>query len=135
MELKIKNLRNQIRSVGAQAMVYVAENNSDAIDAVKLAKKVMLYTLSLRKNPSNNETSEADINNLVEQNLIENSIIGSPEYCIHKIKKMECSVGLTHLIGNFDYCGMSHFRVLNSIERFSSQVMPSFSNRNSISSE
>jgi len=127
-ELKTKNIRNQIQSIGVQAMIYVAESKSDAIDALELAKKVMHYTLSIRKNSSNNLTSEADINNLVEKNLIENSIIGSPEYCINKLKKLEKSVGFTHLIGNFDYGGMSQARTLNSIQKFSSQVMPSFKN-------
>ena len=109
-------------------MIYVAESKSDAFDAVELAKKVMHYTLSIRKNSSNNLTSEADINNLVEKNLLENSIIGSPEYCINKLKKLEESVGFTHLIGNFDYGGMSQARTLNSIQKFSRQVMPSFKN-------
>ena len=37
-------------------------------------------------------------------------------------------IGFTHLIGNFDYGGMSQARTLNSIQKFSSQVMPSFKN-------
>jgi alkanesulfonate monooxygenase SsuD/methylene tetrahydromethanopterin reductase-like flavin-dependent oxidoreductase (luciferase family) len=125
-DLRNKNLRDKISNIGAQVIVYIAKNDIDASDAIKLAKKSMYHTLSIRKNSIGNTASQSEIDALVEKNLIENSIIGTSKECIDKIRRLQKEVGLTHLIVNFDFGDIGKNRTLDSINRFANEVYPAF---------
>jgi alkanesulfonate monooxygenase SsuD/methylene tetrahydromethanopterin reductase-like flavin-dependent oxidoreductase (luciferase family) len=53
------------------------------------------------------------------------AIIGTPDQCVDRIRKLQ-QQGIEYFGCNFDFGGMEHQKVLQSMELFSREVMPSF---------
>jgi alkanesulfonate monooxygenase SsuD/methylene tetrahydromethanopterin reductase-like flavin-dependent oxidoreductase (luciferase family) len=51
-------------------------------------------------------------------------IFGSPERCIQRIKNIQQGLGLTYLLLEVNYGGMTHEKVMQSLERFGKYVLP-----------
>lgn len=115
--------------VGVQRAIYVAESDADARDAAEHARWNMRVTLSLRNHYEQVENgraipitpqSEPDIDDLLERYII----VGSPDTCIRQIKRLQSLMGITHFNCSFWFGDMEQKRVLRSMERFASEVMP-----------
>jgi alkanesulfonate monooxygenase SsuD/methylene tetrahydromethanopterin reductase-like flavin-dependent oxidoreductase (luciferase family) len=59
---------------------------------------------------------------LLEKHLI---VTGSPEDCVRTLRLYEAA-GMTHLLAIVNYGGLPHKRVLRSMERLATEVMPAF---------
>ena len=117
--------------IGVQRAVYVAESDADARDAVEHARWNMRVTLSLRNHYERVDKGNAiptpakdepDTDDLLDRYLV----IGSPDTIIRQIRRMQDSVGMTHINCSFWIGDMEQERVLRSMERFSKEVMPAF---------
>ena len=53
------------------------------------------------------------------------AMIGTPDQCVDRIRKLQ-QQGIEYFGCNFDFGGMEHQKVLQSMELFSREVMPSF---------
>jgi luciferase family oxidoreductase group 1 len=117
--------------VGVQRAVYVADNQADARSAAEEARWNMRVTLSLRNQYERVEQGRAipvpapkepDIDDLLDRFLI----IGTPDTVIRQIKRVEEVVGITHFNCSFWFGDLEHARVMRSMQRFASEVLPAF---------
>ena len=117
--------------VGVQRAVYVADNDADARAAAEQARWNMRVTLSLRNNYQRVEQgravpvaapTEPSVDDLLDRYLV----IGTPDTCVHQIKRIQKAVGITHFNCSFWFGDLEHARVLRSMETFAREVMPAF---------
>ena len=117
--------------VGVQRAVYVAESQADARAAAEEARWNMRVTLSLRNQYERVERGRAipvpapkepDTDDLLDRFLV----IGTPNTVIRQIKRVEEMVGITHFNCSFWFGDLEHARVMRSMERFASEVLPAF---------
>jgi alkanesulfonate monooxygenase SsuD/methylene tetrahydromethanopterin reductase-like flavin-dependent oxidoreductase (luciferase family) len=117
--------------IGVQRAVYVAESQADARAAAEEARWNMRVTLSLRNQYERVERGRAipvpapkepDTDDLLDRFLI----IGTPDTCIRQIKRVEELVGITHFNCSFWFGDLEHARVMRSMQRFASEVLPAF---------
>ncbi len=115
--------------VGVQRAVYVTKDAADAREAAEQARWNMRVTLSLRNNYERVENgnaipipaqTEPGIDELIDRYLI----IGTPDTCIHQIKRVQERVGISHFNCSFWFGDMDQKRVLRSMALFSREVMP-----------
>jgi alkanesulfonate monooxygenase SsuD/methylene tetrahydromethanopterin reductase-like flavin-dependent oxidoreductase (luciferase family) len=117
--------------VGVQRAVYVTGSEADARAAVEEARWNMRVTLSLRNRyerveggraipvPAPDEPSTED---LLDRFLV----IGTPDTCIRRIRRLRDEVGITHFNCSFWFGDLSQARVLRSMELFAREVRPAF---------
>jgi alkanesulfonate monooxygenase SsuD/methylene tetrahydromethanopterin reductase-like flavin-dependent oxidoreductase (luciferase family) len=115
--------------VGVQRAVYVTKDAADARDAAEQARWNMRVTLSLRNNYEQVENgnavaipgkTEPGTDDLLERYLI----IGTPDTCIRRIRRVQELVGISHFNCSFWFGDLSQKRVLDSMELFAREVMP-----------
>jgi hypothetical protein len=51
-------------------------------------------------------------------------IFGSPERCVQRIKNIKQGLGLTYMLFEVNYGGMTHEKTMQSLERFGKHVLP-----------
>jgi len=51
-------------------------------------------------------------------------MFGSPERCIQRIKNIKQGLGLTDMLFEVNFGGMTHEKVMKSLERFAKYVLP-----------
>jgi alkanesulfonate monooxygenase SsuD/methylene tetrahydromethanopterin reductase-like flavin-dependent oxidoreductase (luciferase family) len=117
--------------VGTQRAVYVTDNEADARAAAEEARWNMRVTLSLRHGYERVERGRAiavprDQEPETDDLLARFLVIGTPDTCIHQIKRMQELVGISHFNCSFWFGDLEHRRVLRSMELFAGEVMPVF---------
>jgi alkanesulfonate monooxygenase SsuD/methylene tetrahydromethanopterin reductase-like flavin-dependent oxidoreductase (luciferase family) len=115
--------QNQCRN-GVQAIVYIAEDLADKIDAMNRARQVIAFTLNLRgglKNSSRNHELHKDY---VDSIVNSHALIGTAEEVLDKIVSAASFFNLSHLICNFCFADIEPDRVFGSMSRFSKLIMP-----------
>jgi alkanesulfonate monooxygenase SsuD/methylene tetrahydromethanopterin reductase-like flavin-dependent oxidoreductase (luciferase family) len=117
--------------VGTQRPVYVTDSAADARAAVEQARWNMRVTLSLRHNysrvehgcaipvPFDNEPSTDD---LLERFMV----IGTPDTCIQRIRRLHDVMGIDHFNCSFWFGDLEQQQILRSMRLFAREVMPAF---------
>jgi alkanesulfonate monooxygenase SsuD/methylene tetrahydromethanopterin reductase-like flavin-dependent oxidoreductase (luciferase family) len=111
-----------------QRSIYVTDDRSDALDAAERLRYVQRVIHALhhpgpafdgfhvRESPlANEDTVEA---------LVDKAIIGSAEHCIERLLKDIRVLQPTHLSCTLQFGGLPQAKVLTSMERFATEVMP-----------
>jgi len=117
--------------VSTQRPVYVTDNVSELAEVVEQARWNMRVTLSLRQGlervekghamavPFEQEPADAEL-------LDRYFVMGTPETCIMKLSELRDAMGIDHFNANFWFGDLEHDRVVRSMERFATEVMPAF---------
>ena len=115
--------------ISTQRPVYVTDSDADARAAVEEARWNMRVTLSLRQNrekvdkghaipvPFDNEPSVDDL-------LDRYMVIGTPDTCIDRIRKVRDAMGINHFNASLWFGDMPQAKVLKSMRLFAEEVMP-----------
>ena len=117
--------------VSTQRPVYVTNDASELRDAVEQARWNMRVTLSLRQGLERVEKGRAiavpfeqepDFDALIDDYFI----MGTPEACIAKIRKLHGAMKNDHLNANFWFGDLEPEKVIRSMRLFAAEVMPAF---------
>lgn len=108
--------------------VYVTDSRSDALDAAERIRyvrrvirtlhlpKLMFDGFHVRELPVPGEDPI--------ETIVDKAIIGPPEHCIARLQKDISVLKPTHLSCELQFGGLPQARVLRSMERFATEVMP-----------
>ena len=118
-------------SFSVQSKVYVADDEEEAQRMAQEGLWNMRVALSLRLNKGKvvrgrvtalPMEGEPSIQELLEQFLM----FGTVEQCIQRVQRLRDEVGIDHLNCDFWHGDTPHDKVLRSMERFASEVIPHF---------
>jgi alkanesulfonate monooxygenase SsuD/methylene tetrahydromethanopterin reductase-like flavin-dependent oxidoreductase (luciferase family) len=117
--------------VGTQRPVYVTDSEADAHTAVEQARWNMRVTLSLRHNYSRVENGRAipvpfDNEPSTDELLERFMVIGTPDTCIRRIRRLQEVMGIDHFNCSFWFGDLEQQQILRSMRLFATEVMPAF---------
>lgn len=117
--------------LAVQRWVYVADNDSDAIEVAdhygrwgsRVARGLAGGELVVTKGSPVLEAAEnqQNVNDIIGRN-----VIGTPETCIRQLQHLRDTVGVDHMMCNFWFGDLPQEKVLKSMERFVKSVKPNF---------
>jgi alkanesulfonate monooxygenase SsuD/methylene tetrahydromethanopterin reductase-like flavin-dependent oxidoreductase (luciferase family) len=118
--------------IGTQRPVYVAESEAEAQEAVEEARWNGRATLRLRHDmgevtdgmvPDQPFPAEPSAAALRRDFLV----IGTADECIHQLQRVQRGLGCDYFSASFWFGALPHDRVMQSMRRFATDVMPAFS--------
>lgn len=124
------NLPHRVR-IGTQRPVFVTHSESEAVEAVEEVQWNGRVSVSMRHDlgqivkgialpqPFANEPG-------LETILADKVVIGSPEHCIHQIRRIEEGLGADTFNCSFWFGNLPQERILASMRLFAERVMPAF---------
>ena len=112
------------RGIAMNREVFVADTTEEAVETVM---PMMKNRASQWLDRGAQDTAE-EIDDLDEQvyDMLEDRFVGSPDECIDRIEKYHENVGVDHIIAMYNWRKLSQDKVLNSMTKFSDEVIPYF---------
>ena len=111
-----------------QRSIYVTDDRSDALEAAERLRYVQRVIQALHHPDATFDgfhVREAPFpNEDPVQALVDKAIIGSPAHCIERLLKDIHVLQPTHLSCTLQFGGLPQAKVLESMERFATEVMP-----------
>lgn len=126
---QLANLR-----VGTQRLVYVAENEADALAAVEHARWNGRASIGLRHDfasVADGVVSATPLPNELSTDILLDDylVIGTADQCIRQIERIRNGLGCDYFSASFWFGSMSQGKVLASMRRFAEHVMPAFATK------
>lgn len=122
--------------------VYVGESEKDAYDTPRKHSEwfyKMLATLVPGQNGGavkgyeGYEKIAGNINNITYDQIVsEGANFGTVESVVNRLKMLRDDIGVSHYIGWFNVGGLDHRKVMASMERFASEVMPALREKEAV---
>ncbi|MCJ2188474.1 LLM class flavin-dependent oxidoreductase [Novosphingobium beihaiensis] len=136
---KLTNVRAQVEAlglghhvrIGTQRPVFVTHSESEAVEAVEEVQWNGRVSVAMRHDigqivhgvalpqPFPNEPS-------LETILADKVVIGTPDHCIHQIRRIQDGLGADTFNCSFWFGDLPQERILASMRLFAEQVMPAF---------
>lgn len=115
--------------IGTQRPVYVAQSQAEAGEIVEQARWNGRVTLRMRHNLGqviDGVVPDAPLpDELPDQVLRDNFlVVGTADECIHQLERIRAGLDCDYFSASFWFGALPHERVMASMRRFASQVMP-----------
>lgn len=136
---KLTNVRTQVEAlglahrvrIGTQRPVFVTHSESETVEAVEEVQWNGRVSVSMRHDLGqivNGIVLPQSLPNepSLETILADKVVIGSPEHCIHQIRRIQEGLGVDTFNCSFWFGDLPQERILASMRLFAEQVMPAF---------